>query len=149
MRFIITAALLLSVASVAQASPFNHGLIQKGAINKGCYRDPCSVGKVVSFRKLQQSKDQSMIELKMLGGTQADGSRIVWNRKPHSLIITCSKTRPAIDMDGQASIIPLNPDGVPGVMENSASLYLQACHGYTQGDTAGASARYGYNIVAD
>lgn len=158
MKKIIFVALAASCALTlpAHAGVFDHSAIQRGAISMVCYRDPCSVVKVLGFRQLQRSETQSMIELKVLGGEKKWGKRnlnrtmekknISWNSSPHSIIITCSKTAPAWATNGYEEVLPLNPNGVPGRFENSAHLYFQACHAYEGASGAGA-ARFGYNVL--
>lgn len=137
---------LMLVAGFANAAPFNHSAIQKGAISESCYRDPCSIGKVLSFRQIQKSPNQSMIELKVLGGTKSSSGRVSWNKKPHTVVVTCSKTAPSVAINGFEETLPLNPNGVPGAQENSAGLYLQACHAYKEGDSSAGAIKYGYNV---
>ena len=137
---------LLCMSGAVHAAPFNHTAIQKGARVESCYREPCSISQVISFRQIQKSANQSMIELRLLGGTQRPRGGIQWNPKPHTVVITCSKTSPVVAMDGDEETLSLNPNGVPGVQEDSAGLYLQACHAYTRGDSGQGAARFGYNL---
>lgn len=125
---------------------FNHSGIQKGAISESCYHNPCSVAKVTNFKQLQKSPEQSLIELTLLGGSQDwKAKKVSWGKTTHKVFITCSLKRPTVAMDGQTTVVPLNPYGVPGVLYSDAMLYLKACHNYEGADTRAAK-KYGYNV---
>ena len=125
---------------------FNHSGVQKGAISESCYHDPCSVAKVTNFKQLQKSPEQSLIELTLLGGSRNwKSKKTLWNKSTHKVFITCSIERPTIAIDGQTTIVPLSPNGVPGVFYSDTTLYLRACHNYV-GDDSKAAIKYGYNI---
>lgn len=129
-----------------QNTNFNHSGIQKGAISESCYHDPCSVAKVTNFKQLQKSPEQSLIELTLLGGSRNwKSKKTLWNKSTHKVFITCSKERPTVAIDGQTTVVPLNPQGVPGVLYSDAELYLKACHNYEGADTK-AAVKFGYNI---
>lgn len=128
---------------------FNHTGIQKGAISESCYREPCVVAKVLSFENISHTANTSRIKLILLGGERAYESKSVsWNKKPHTLIVNCSLSRPVIEKIGQQpTLIPLgNPSGgVPGALVGSAELYLKACHNFT-GTIEDAVSRFGYQV---
>lgn len=144
--------LLLPVALLAfdanSANPnFNHKGIQKGAISESCYREPCSVGKVMNFEILKKTPQMTSVKLKLVGGSRNYNSKkIVWNHNSHNVYVTCSIKKPSIKIDNQITVLPLNPEfTVPGVLTSDAELYLQTCHNYNGEITEGAR-KYGYNI---
>lgn len=59
--------------------------------------------------------------------------------------MSCSREKPTIAYNGQTDFLPLNPNGVAGVLDNNARLYFQTCHGFF-GEPADGAKRYGYNI---
>ena len=69
----------------------------------------------------------------------------IWNHDFHTVYITCSIKKPTTQIDDQITILPLNAEGVPGVLFSDAQLYLKTCHNYT-GDDTKAAKKYGYNV---
>lgn len=136
------------VSMGAVAASFNHAGIQKGSITESCYRDPCSVSKVLAFKQLSKSANSSMIELTLLGGSRPWSSKKVeWNKKPHKVYVTCSIQAPTLTLDGQVTTLPINRNmDVPGVLYSATELYLKACHNFN-GDATKAARRFGYDVT--
>lgn len=64
MKFkLLLGTVLFLTPILTYAQDFNFSKIQKGATFKGCYHNPCSVGKVTNFKQLQKSPQQTMLEL--------------------------------------------------------------------------------------
>ncbi len=126
---------------------FNHKGIQKGAISESCYREPCSVAKVMKFDILKKTPQTTSIKLKLVGGSRNYNSKkITWNSDFHDVYVTCSIKKPTVRMDDQITIVPINPEGaISGVLISDAELYLHTCHNY-KGDISGAAKKYGYNV---
>ena len=113
-----------------------------------CHMGTCSWSKPISVRAVQQSKEQAILEITLLGGESADeGKRptIRWNKEPHKIVITCSYNHPSVSMDGQVDELPLNANGVPDVLISATNLYFQYCHSYNNGQYDGIK-KFGYNV---
>ena len=144
--FIAVSLALLTFDANAAGPSFNHKGIQKGAISESCYRDPCGVVKVMNFDILKKTPQTTSIKLKVVGGSKGwNARRTDWNHDFHDIYITCSIKRPSVKVDRQTTILPLNRNGVPGVLMFTTELYLQACHNYI-GDDSTAAKKYGYNV---
>ena len=145
--FIAVSLLALTFSATAANPTFNHKGIQKGAISESCYRDPCSIGKVMNFEIVKKTPQTTLIKLKLVGGSRNwNTKKIVWNHDFHTVYVTCSIKKPTLERDDQITILPLNPESiVPGVLISDAELYLQACHNYSNYDPKAAK-RYGYNV---
>lgn len=143
----IAASLLVITYNANAANPtFNHKGIQKGAISETCYRNPCSIGKVMKFEILKKTPQTTLIKLKLVGGSRNwDSKKIVWNHDFHTVYVTCSIKKPTLELDDQITILPLNAEGVPGVLISDAELYLQTCHNY-KGAIDKAAKKYSYNV---
>lgn len=126
---------------------FNHKGIQKGATSTSCYRDPCSIVKVMNFKLLKNTSDYRLIKLKVVGGREGwESEKTVWNHSFHDLYITCSLKKPSVKNEDQVTIIPINrQEAVPGVLYADTTLYLKACHNF-DGESTDAAKKYGYNI---
>lgn len=110
-----------------------------------CHMGTCSWSKPRSVRVVQQSEEQAILEVKLLGGESADEGKhpaISWNKEPHKIVITCSYKHPSVSMNGQVDELPLSPNGVPDVLISATNLYFQYCHSYN-GD---GSQKFGYNV---
>jgi len=140
---------LLSVTFNANAAnpTFNHKGIQKDAISESCYRNPCSVAKVINFEILKKTPQTTSIKLKLVGGSREwDAKKAVWNHDFHTVYVTCSIKKPTVKMGNQITIIPINPEGaISGVLMSDAELYLHTCHNY-DGAVEDAARKYGYNV---
>lgn len=149
MNKLIIAMGLTSLSAVVYAASFNHSGIQKGSITESCYREPCSVSKVLAFKQLSKSAGSSMIELTLLGGEKQTfrSKTVKWNKKPHKVYITCSIQAPTVTMDSQVTTLPINRNmDVPGVLYSDTELYLKACHNFN-GDATKAARRFGYDVT--
>lgn len=136
---------LISTGSVARAVFTQAGLEDK-PILKFCYRDPCSVAKVMSYKVLENHSTNQLLKLNLIGGSKNwDSKKITWNHKAHDVYIRCSLTKPTVQIGEQKTLIPLNPNGVYGAVMSDAGLYLKACHNY-KGSDAEAAQRFGYNV---
>ena len=146
-RFLLLPVVLLAFDANSANPSFNHKGIQKGAISESCYREPCSVGKVMNFEIIKKTPQMTSIKLKLVGGSRNYNSKkIVWNHSSHNVYVTCSIKKPSVKIGDQITVLPLNPEfTVPGVLTSDAELYLQTCHNYNGEITEGAR-KYGYNI---
>lgn len=125
---------------------FDHSGVKKGETLSSCYRDPCSIGRVMEFKQLSQTPTESNIELTLVGGSRGwNAKKIEWNHEAHKIQIQCSLTKPTVQIDDQVTIVPLNDSGVPGVLWADAEYYMQACHNYT-GEMGAGIQQYGYNV---
>lgn len=99
-------------------------------ISESCYHDPCSVGKTLSTKVVRQDKDETTLNVKVLGGSKDwDSTKIEWNAEPHEITVVCSKTKPRVSIGDQTDILTLNNDvGVPGVLISTAEIYFEKCH---------------------
>lgn len=146
-KLILLALGLFALNANAANPTFNHKGIQKGATSSSCYRNPCSVVKVMDFKLLKNKPAYRLIKLKVVGGTQGwDSKKTIWNHDFHDLYITCSLKNPSVKIGDQTTIIPINrEEGVPGVLYFDSTIYLQACHNF-DGDSTDAAKKYGYNV---
>ena len=151
----IAYSLILAAGFIMQptfaAPKFNHAGVQKGAISESCYHEPCSVGKVLSFKQLNKTANSSMIELTLLGGERKwKAKKTTWNAKPHKIYITCSTRSPTLTIGEQVTILPLNPSWTaPSVLYSTTQLYIQACHNIKNADESQVAKRFGYNVQED
>lgn len=99
-------------------------------ISESCYHDPCSVGKTLSIKIVRQDKDETTLNVKVLGGSKDwDSNKIEWNAEPHEITVVCSKTKPRVSIGDQTDLLTLNNDlGVPGVLISTAEVYFEKCH---------------------
>lgn len=130
-----------------QAVMFDHSGVQKKGVLQSCYRDPCSVARVMEFKQLSQTPTESNIELTVVGGSQGfEANDIEWNHQAHKIRFKCSLTQPTVYIDDQETVVPLNNGlGVPGVLMVDSDFYTQACHNH-EGDNSEVINKYGYNV---
>ncbi|MGE6475988.1 hypothetical protein [Psychrobacter sp. NPDC078631] len=140
---------LLAFDTNAANTNFNHKGVQKGSISESCYREPCGLGKVMSFEILKKTPQTTLVKLKLVGGTRPYNSKkITWNHNFHNVYVTCSIKNPTIqsDFDSQVTVPPINPEGsISGVLIPDTELYLHTCHNY-KGAIEEAAKKYGYNV---
>lgn len=146
-KFLLVSILLLTFDANAANPTFNHKGIQKGTISESCYRDPCSVVKVVKFEILKKTPQATSIKLKLVGGSREwDAKKTLWNHDFHNVYVTCSIKKPTVKIGDQITIVPINPEGaISGVLISDAELYLHTCHNY-DGAIEEAAKKYGYNV---
>ena len=146
-KLILLSLGLFALNANAANPTFNHKGIQKGAVSESCYREPCSVGKVMKFDILKKTHQTTSIKLKLVGGSRNYNSKkITWNHDFHDVYVTCSIKKPTVRMDDQITIVPINPEGaISGALMSDAELYLHTCHNY-KGDVTEAAKKYGYNV---
>lgn len=139
-----------SLAENTAAAPgFDHSGIRVGTVTETCYREPCSVAKVLGFEVLPQNTGESRITLILLGGTRPyEGKAVSWNEQPHGVIIDCSVSRPSVATIGRPPVLlPLGSEtGVPGVLTSAANLYLKACHNTSIGNMDTVISTFGYKV---
>lgn len=119
-----------------------------------CYMDSCSWSKGLAVKIIQQSSEQLILQVNLLGGESIHTNgryprsyreaKIKWNNKPHSIVITCSYAHPSIAINGQLDELPLGAQGVPDVLISEASLYFEYCHSSSRWDQA---EKFGYNLT--
>ena len=138
---------LLAFDTNAANTNFNHKGIQKGSVSESCYREPCSVAKVMKFDILKKTPQTTSIKLKLVGGSRNyDSKKITWNHDFHDVYVTCSIKKPTVKIGDQITIVPINPEGaISGVLISDADLYLHTCHNY-YGAIEEAAKKYGYNV---
>jgi hypothetical protein len=137
---------------LGQNSGFNIPTNFQTPLVGNCEMGSCSWSKGLAVRIVKKSSEQAILEVKLLGGESAFDPEtttnkpddIHWNKKPHVVVITCSYAHPSVSMNGQVDDLPLGPNGVPGVLLSSASLYFEYCHSF-HGDED-AIKKFGYNI---
>ena len=62
----------LLYASAVQASPlFNHNALKQGAIQETCYREPCSIAKVIGFKQLAKTSKKFYVGIDLIGRRKA------------------------------------------------------------------------------
>ena len=146
-KLILLSLGLFALNANAANPTFNHKGIQKGAESFSCYRDPCSVVKVMNFELLKSTSNYKLIKLKVVGGRQGwDSEKTIWNHHFHNLYITCSLKKPSVKNGEQTTIVPINRQmAVPGVLYADTTLYLKACHNF-DGESTDAAKKYGYNV---
>lgn len=134
------------VITESSNTTFDFSGVQKGAQLESCYHDPCSIARVMGFEQLSQTPTETNIELTVVGGSRGwEEKNIVWNHESHKVQIQCSMTKPIVKIGDQLTVVPLNENGVPGVLWADAETYMQACHNYTGEMDAGIQ-KFGYNI---
>lgn len=126
---------------------------KSGFITYGsCHMDSCSWAKAVSTKIIQNTPDQAILEVKILGGDSPDtpnaAKKISWDKKPHQITLVCSYTHPSIGVGSQLDELPLNNQGIPRVLESSANLYFAYCHSFN-GDTSDGIKKFGYNVRSE
>jgi hypothetical protein len=142
---------LISFSAVANEASAEFKILTKVKKVKpalgNCHMGNCSWSKPVSVHIVQQSQEQAILEVNLIGGESTDekNSSVTWDKKPHKITIVCSRQHPSISIDGQTDELTLNPNGVAGASTSAANLYFQYCHSYI-GDDAEASRKFGYNI---
>ena len=150
---IFSLILIFSQKTFSSEIKFNHSGVQKGAIIKGCYRNPCSIGKVIKFKQLSKTSTSSQIELTMLGATQYlddnwNPKKTIWNKKTHKVYVTCSIRYPTLTSEDDVHILPLNPDTpANGANFNNVNFYLTACH--NDSDEEKIVKKFRYNVSED
>ncbi|GAA5003070.1 hypothetical protein GCM10023206_06420 [Acinetobacter puyangensis] len=152
MKKLITATLLIIAATPAICAaqvPFK--INQKtGFITYGsCHMDSCSWAKAVSTSIVQNTPNQVILDVRILGGDSPNVSnaskKISWAKKPHKITLVCSYQQPSISVGGQLDVLPLNDFGVPRVLESSANLYFAYCHSFN-GEIDDGIKKYGYQV---
>ena len=149
-KFLLVSIVSITFNAHATNPTFNHEGIQKGAISESCYRDPCSVAKVMEFEILEKTPQATSIRLKIIGGSREwDAKKTLWDHDFHDVYVTCSIKEPTVKTGDQITIVPINPEGsMIGVLISDAELYLHTCHNY-DGEISKAAKKYGYNITND
>lgn len=143
----------ISSFSFGASNGFNP-LMTAGVINLGrCHMDSCSWSQSQSTKILSNTKTEMMLEATILGGTspfdpEEDSSngdeKIVWNKKPHKVILYCSHEHPRASLDKEMTYFNFK-EGIPGILESDVNLYFEYCHSYTGGVDENAIAEFGYN----
>ena len=101
-KFLLVSILLLTFDANAANPTFNHKGIQKGTISESCYRDPCSVVKVMKFEILKKTPQATSIKLKLVGGSREwDAKKTLWNHDFHNVYVTCSIKKPTVKIGDQ------------------------------------------------
>ena len=146
-KFLVVPVVLIAFDASAANPTFNHKGIQKGAISESCYRDPCSIAKVMNFEILKKTPQTTLIKLNIVGGSRNwNSKKIVWNHNFHNVYVTCSIKKPTVQIGEQVTIVPINPEGaISGVLISDAELYLHTCHNYNDEITKAAK-KHGYNV---
>lgn len=144
---------IFSLPAFSAKIKFNHSGVQKGAIIKGCYHNPCSIGKVIKFKQLSKTSTSSQIELTMHGATQylddnGNPKKTIWNKQTHKVYVTCSIRYPTLTSGDDVHILPLNPNtSAYGANFNNINFYLTACH--NDPDEEKIVKKFGYKVSED
>ncbi|ROT93499.1 hypothetical protein EB810_15585 [Altererythrobacter sp. FM1] len=97
-----------------------------------CYMDECSYTQELRREVIGGGLNGKLIKLTLRGGTSAStGSAIQWEKTPHDVYVFCSTILPAtmLKADGGWQVDVLDfINGVPGILENSQSIYAETCH---------------------
>lgn len=144
-----------TVPSAATKSRFN--IFDKpNVVSLGrCHMDECSWSKSITTRVIQQTTNETILKVTVIGGTSDNPddsgsntkpSKIRWDNKPYDLTLRCSYQRPTIGMGSQSDVLPLNSNGVPGALESGENLYFKYCH--SDMTSADPIRKYGYNVPA-
>jgi hypothetical protein len=117
----------------ATSTPASSGASTDGGVQPGrCGMEECSWSKALSRDVVQADQRGRLIKVTLLGGTsRGERSRVTWNDRPHDVYVFCSTALPAVMMEagGQWQVDVLDfVDGIPGVLETSASIYGETCH---------------------
>lgn len=126
-----------------------------------CHMGECSWSREIAMNLVEQRDDDRLFKINLLGGTSTmrgsrfpklDGSDadITWNDKSHEVYVFCSQELPAVvskfDREWQVDVLDF-VNGPPGVLEGSAALYSNYCHGNSLAWTsAGFSSKHGYGV---
>jgi uncharacterized protein YecT (DUF1311 family) len=98
-----------------------------------CHMESCAWSKTLSHT-VTAVPGGSMHVLKLLGGSTKSGdfnaTHIVWNKQPHVVSVTCSKTHPSVTAFGETDTLGLNAQGsdLPNVEMSAYSIYVGECH---------------------
>ena len=152
-KFLLSGFLgLISSFSFGASNGFTP-LMTAGVINLGrCHMGSCSWSQSQSTKILSNTKTEMMLEATILGGTspfdpEEDHSpsdrNIIWNKKPHKVVVYCSHTWPRTSLDKEISSFNFK-EGIPGFLESDASLYFEYCHSFT-GSPYQAITEFGYD----
>ncbi len=118
-----------------------------------CHMEECSWSKSITTRVVQQTANETVLKVTVLGGTSANpddsGSnakqpKIHWANKPYERTLHCSYQRPTIGMGSKSDVLPLNANVVPGNLESGANLYFKYCH--SDMTSTDPIRKYGYNV---
>ena len=128
------------------APQFDFSFLKQGNVTESCYHEPCSVLKFINFQ-IYENKQTTEVRLEVLGGERKwNSKKVIWNKKNHTITVICSLQQPTVVSAEAVTLIPLNPEyAPPGVIIESAELYLKTCHNFDGEITEGAS-QYGYKI---
>ncbi len=148
---ILAVCSLVSVGALASDDWYDFSGAKKGAVLETCYKDPCSVSKVLENKILldDPENDLVLIKLKLLGGSKAwDSKKTKWNRQAHDVLIGCSQKSPSIKTADEAiTILPFNKEyGIDGVLMSDAELYMKTCHNF-DGDNVEFANFYEYDVT--
>lgn len=136
------------VAAEPAADPgqFDFSGLKKGHISKNCYREPCAVAKLVSFKNRGPDGDGVTVDLELLGGESTnENSPITWNEKTHKVSVHCSKTKPSTTLDGKVEYLPIGPH-YPAVLYSAGQLYMETCHNFKSYTVEDGAEKFGYDL---
>lgn len=150
-----TAAKTATISSVPSTSRFKI-FNQPNVVSLGrCYMEECSWSKSISTRVIQQTANETVLKVTLLGGSSkntddsdsishAKPAKISWAKTPHELTLHCSYQRPSVALGNQVDRLPLNANSTPDYLESSVNLYFKYCHSdMTSKDPI---RKYGYNV---
>jgi len=126
--------------------------VNKPIVSMGrCHMGECAWSKIVGTKVIGTKGDDVAVVAALEGGssldTKAGRKRVKWNGNLHGITLICSYSKPGVQIGEQTDYLPLNPDsGVPGVLEDSASLYFEVCHSDFNGPNL--AGKYHYDVKA-
>lgn len=135
-----------SRTSDGSSAPFDVSGLKKGNISRNCYKSPCAVSKLVSFKNRGPVGDGITVDLELLGGESDDeNSPVTWNDKTHTVSIHCSKTKPSTTLDGKVEYLPIGPN-YPAVLYSAGQLYMETCHNFKSYTVEDGAEKFGYHL---
>ena len=135
-----------SSTSDGSSAQFDVSGLKKGKISRNCYKSPCAVSKIVSFKNRGPVGDGITVDLELLGGESDDeNSPVTWNDKTHTVSVHCSKTKPSTTLDGKVEYLPIGPN-YPAVLYSAGQLYMETCHNFKSYTVEDGAEKFGYDL---
>ena len=137
-------------APPSKQPPFTILRVSKPIITKRrCSMGDCTWSTYLATEITSTSEEAVIVSAQVVGGTSPERkhgkSKVRWNTQPHQIQVRCSYSKPSVSLGSQSDDLPLNPEmGLPGILENSASVYFEVCH--SDFDGPHLAAKYHYNV---
>jgi hypothetical protein len=127
-----------------------------------CHMGSCTWGRTISVRIVQQSEEQAILEVTLLGGESIHDNPedypnsynksipIEWDKETHKIVVTCSYEHPSVAVDNQITALALGFTD-PEIFTSDVVTYFQYCHSYYEGtkgyDDYDGSEKFGYHPI--